>query len=258
MQPSSRRPSALPLGKGSLSVKEAESRPLRLGDGPRPHAHASPSPVPAAGRHVQHGTGLLHVFTCTGNHHPALRHGSVAALNHQPLAGSEALLALRGRLRRAARPRAATGEANAVAGRARREKRLSDKGVNLLLQVALPARVLQAPYRRGESSSWLRSPQAYRVLAARRAPPRQHPLTAPRSHPSPSHPCSPLGSARRWQPEELLPQADKARHAQPCTREPSAQHRGTSVASRPLRQPHTRLCRTQGAGFVTPSLPDSR
>lgn len=137
-------------------------------------------------------------------------------------------------------------EGNAIGG----EKWLWDKGVNLLLQVALPVGVLEAPYRRRESSSWLRSPRAYRVLVAGRAPLRQYPLTTACSHSSPSHPFSPFGSASQRSSCPI-------RQAQPCTREAfSPAPRDKRHLSSPSSA--TRLCHAQGTGFVPPSLSASK
>lgn len=61
---------------------------------PSPHSRFSkPCPCTWAPRVARYGAAArLHL-------HPALSHASVAALQQRPLAGSEALLALRGRLR---------------------------------------------------------------------------------------------------------------------------------------------------------------
>lgn len=171
MQPSSQDQSERLIKEGSLCIKEAESHPLRLGTSP-PVAHCfsrtcPPSPVLRT---------ALRAFTCPTSQHPQFGLDSAAALNHRHR------LALRGilTLRKHTTSHPEQGERyQSELG----ERQLSDKGVNVLLQVAQHAWISQARQCRRESGSWLQLPGAYRVSCT--AQPKQQPLAAPRSHPSP-------------------------------------------------------------------------
>lgn len=185
------------------------------GSRPRPHAHASPSPVPKPGHHVQHGTGLLHVFTCTQR--------SVTLQRGAPGAEGKA-------------------EGNAIGGRSSS----GIKGLTCRSFTGSPPpegkqQLAPVPSNISSVGGWESSPQA--------APPHRSLL--------PLFSFPPLFPFRLCQPEELLPHPTRPDRPSPAPVKPSAQHQGTSIASRPLRQPHGSATLRERVS-CPPSLPASK
>ena len=162
----------------------------------------------------------LRAFTCPISQHPQFGLGSAAALNYRHRQALRGILTLgkhnAGRPERGERHRSELGE-----------RQLSDKGVNVLLQVAQPAWISQARQCRRESGSWLQLPGAYRV--SRTARPRQQPLAVLRSHPSPLLWVSPTPASG---------QQDLTGPAQRAFSPARARHQWTNVTSHLLHPSH--------------------
>lgn len=192
------------------------------GSRPRPHAHASPSPVPKPGHHVQPRYGAaarLHL-------HPALGHASAAAPGRE----------------RGAPGAEGKAEGNAIGGRSSS----GIKGLTCRSFTGSPPpegkqQLAPVPSNISCVGGWESSPQA--------APPH-HSLLPLFSFP-------PLFPFRLCPPEELLPHPTRPDRPSPAPVKPSAQHRGTSIASRPLRQPHGSATLRERVS-CPPSLPASK
>lgn len=213
MQPGSRRPSTLlPLGQGSRNVKEAERW---RGADLVPTLTLLRALSLNLGTTCSHGTGLLHVFTCT--------QCSVTLQRGAP--GTEG-----------------KAEGNAIGGRSSS----GIKGLTCRSFTGSPPpegkqQLAPVPSNISGVGGWESSPQA--------APPH-HSLLPLFSFP-------PLFPFRLCQPEELLPHPTRPDRPSPAPVKPSAQHRGTSVASRPLRQPHGSATLRERVS-CPPSLPASK